>query len=104
MNRIRDLIRGTKRHGVPSELDDTLRDESPSPLEIAIRGQELDAFLDALRRLKPADRQLIVWRIELGYTVEEISVRLGKSKPAAGMSVTRAVARLAKELRIEADE
>ena len=59
-------------------------------------------FLEALGRLRPADRQVIVWRIELGYTAEEIATKLGKSKAAAGMTVTRAMARLAKELKLDA--
>ena len=44
-----------------------------------------------LRKLRPADRQVIVWRIELGYTADEIATKLGKSKAAAGMTVTRAM-------------
>jgi DNA-directed RNA polymerase specialized sigma24 family protein len=56
---------------------------------------------DALQRLRPADRQLIIWRVELGYSVEEIAARLGKSKAAAGMGVTRAMARLAKALELD---
>ena len=35
--------------------------------------EQLDRFLEALRTLRPADRQVIVWRIELGYTAEEIA-------------------------------
>jgi RNA polymerase sigma factor (sigma-70 family) len=103
LNRIRDLIRGTKRHGVPVELDDRLPDDVPSPLEIAIRQERLTQFLAALQRLRPADRQLIVWRIELGYSVDDIATRLGKSKPATGMSVTRAVSRLAEQLQMMRD-
>jgi RNA polymerase sigma factor (sigma-70 family) len=104
INRIRDLIRGVGRHGIPVEVSDTLRDDTPSPLEIAIKRQQLTAFLEALGRLKPADRQLIIWRVELSYTADEIATRLGKSKAAAGMSVSRALARLAKELHVSADE
>jgi RNA polymerase sigma factor (sigma-70 family) len=98
VNRIRDLVRGSKRHGVSVELPEDLRDDMPSPLEAAIRRERLDRFLAALQRLRPADRQVIVWRVELGYTVEEIAPRLGTSKAAAGMTVSRAMARLAKEL------
>ena len=65
--------------------------------------EQLDRFLEALRRLRPADRQVIVWRIELGYTADEIATKLGKSKAAAGMTVTRAMTRLAKEMNLEAD-
>jgi DNA-directed RNA polymerase specialized sigma24 family protein len=64
--------------------------------------QELSAFLAALQRLRPADRQVIIWRIEIGYSVDEIADRLGKSKAAAAMTVSRAMARLAAELKIPA--
>ena len=94
VNRIRDLIRGSKRRGTDAGLEPEPRDWKPSPLEAAIMREQLDAFLAALRTLRPADRQVIVWRIELGYTVEEIAAKLGKSKAAAGMTVTRAMTRL----------
>lgn len=101
LNRIRDLIRGARRHGVAPDVVAEPRDWKPSPLEAAIMGEQLERFLAALGQLRPADRQLIIWRIELGYTTEEIAARLGKSKAAAGMSVTRALARLAKELNLD---
>jgi RNA polymerase sigma factor (sigma-70 family) len=101
VNRVRDLIRGAKRRGMAIEVDPALRDWMPSPLEAAIMREQLDRFLDALRRLRPADRQVIVWRIELGYTAEEIATKLGKSKAAAGMTVTRAMTRLAREMNVE---
>ena len=100
VNRIRDLIRGSARRGMRAAVDDDLRDWHPSPLEAAIMREKLDRFLEALRKLRPADRQVIVWRIELGYTAEEIAAKLGKSTPAAGMTITRAMARLAKEMHI----
>jgi RNA polymerase sigma-70 factor, ECF subfamily len=103
VNRIRDLIRGSKRRGTAMEVDSETRDWMPSPLEAAIMRQQLDRFLEALHKLRPADRLVIVWRIELGYTTEEIATRLGKSKAAAGMTVTRAMSRLAKELHLESD-
>jgi RNA polymerase sigma factor (sigma-70 family) len=101
VNRIRDLIRGSKRRGPDTVVESEPRDWLPSPLEAAIMREQLDRFLEAMRKLKPADRQVIVWRIELGYTADEIATKLGKSKAAAGMTVSRAMARLAKELNIE---
>ncbi len=103
INRVRDLIRGSKRRAPHSTVDAEPRDWKPTPLESAILHEQLDRFLDALRKLRPADRQVIVWRIELGYTAEEIATKLGKSKAAAGMTVTRAMHRLAKEMNLEAD-
>jgi RNA polymerase sigma-70 factor (ECF subfamily) len=101
VNRVRDLIRGSKRRRTETGVSPDVRDWTPSPLEAAIMRQELDRFLEALHRLRPADRQVIVWRIELGYTAEEIATKLGKSKAAAGMTVSRAMTRLAKELNLE---
>ena len=98
MNRIRDLIRSSRRRGITVELKDDLPLQDLSPLEVAIRAEKSDRFLKALQALSPADRQVIVWRIELGYTVSEISELLGKSKAAAGMTVTRALQRLSKVL------
>jgi RNA polymerase sigma-70 factor (ECF subfamily) len=95
MNRVRDLIRTTKRHGTTTAADaEPLVDDAPSALEVAVRHQNVDRFLAALQRLAPADRQVIIWRIELGWTVDEIAQRLGKSTGAARMSVRRALERL----------
>jgi RNA polymerase sigma-70 factor (ECF subfamily) len=103
VNRIRDLIRGSRRHGIEIGAVPEPRDWKPSPLEAAIMRQQLDGFLEALRTLRPADRQVIVWRLELGYTADEIATKLGKSKAAAGMTISRAVTRLAKEMHFDAD-
>jgi RNA polymerase sigma-70 factor, ECF subfamily len=95
MNRIRDLIRKSKRHGTPVAVDaEPLPDDDPSPLELAMRRQNVDRFLAALQRLAPSERQLIIWRIELGWSVDEIAARQGKTKAAARMAVRRAIERL----------
>ena len=101
INRVRDLIRGSLRRGGDVPLDADARDWTPSPLEAAIMREQLERFLDALRTLRPADRQVIVWRLELGYTAEEIAAKLGKSKAAAGMTITRAMTRLASAMKLE---
>ena len=102
VNRIRDLIRGSRRHGeaVPSGGDDVV-DPGPSPLEHAIMRERLDDFLAALQRLRPVDRQAVVWRVELGYSVGEIARRMGKTEAAAAMTVSRALTRLASEMGVD---
>jgi RNA polymerase sigma-70 factor (ECF subfamily) len=100
LNGIRDVIRRTRRRGIPTEPTEDLPDNNPSPLEAAIMKDRSDRFLAALQRLRPADRLAIVWRIELGYSAEEIAKRLGKSTDAARMTINRAVARLAKEMNV----
>lgn len=95
MNRIRDLIRKSKRHGTPVVVDaEPLPGDDPSPLELAMRRQNVDRFLAALQRLAPSERQLIIWRIELGWSVDEIAARQGKTKAAARMAIRRAIERL----------
>lgn len=101
VNRIRDLIRGSRRRGVSVEPAEDLHDNLPSPLEQAIMRERLDEFLAALQRLRPADRQAIVWRVELGYSIDDIARRLGKSKAAAGMTVSRALTRLGNEMNLK---
>jgi RNA polymerase sigma-70 factor (ECF subfamily) len=98
INRIRDLIRGSRRRGIAVDVDEGLVGAETSPLEKAILRERFDEFLAALGRLRPSDRQVIVWRVELGYSVEEIARRLGKSDGAAAMTVSRALARLATEM------
>ncbi len=100
MNRIRDAVRRVRRRGVPLELPDDIEDSVRSPLEAVIMKERLDRFLDALQRLRSADRQIIVWRVELGYSYEEIAQKLGKTAPATRMKVTRAISRLAKEMGV----
>lgn len=102
MNRIRDLLRAAGRRGVVITLTDEVRGTAPSALEDAIRRESLDRYLEALQRLRPTDRQLVVWRMQAGYDVDAIATRLGKTKAAAGMSVTRAMTRLARELAVDA--
>jgi len=82
------------------ELPDDIQDAARSPLEAVIMRERLERFLDALQRLRNGDRQIIVWRIELGYSYEEIAQKLGKSTPATRMKVARAISRLAKEMGV----
>jgi RNA polymerase sigma-70 factor (ECF subfamily) len=100
INRIRDLIRGSRRRAIDVDADADPPDWMPSPLERAILQERVEHFLQALARLRPADRQVVVWRLELGYSPQEVAARLGKSEAAAAMTVSRAMARLAKELKV----
>jgi len=105
VNKVRDVVRRVRRRGVPIEPPETLGDDAPSPLERAIMAERLERFVDALQRLRPAERQAVVWRIELGYSYDEIAQRLGKpSTDAARMTVSRALRRLAKEMGVSGSD
>jgi DNA-directed RNA polymerase specialized sigma24 family protein len=72
----------------------------PSPLDLAIRAENIDRYERALQRLAAADREAVIGRIELQYSYEELAVALNKpSAAAARMAVTRAMKRLAGEMR-----
>jgi RNA polymerase sigma factor (sigma-70 family) len=102
LNRVRDEIRRAERRAPAEPLDSNRPATDPSPLEEAI-GQEAMARYDAsLARLKPADREAIILRIELGYAYAEVADALGKpSVAAAQMAVGRALVRLAEEMSRE---
>lgn len=101
LNRIREELRRWKRRPLKTALDSQAEDDDRSPLEEAIGRQALDRYERALAALRPEDRELIVARVELGYTNPEIADLLNKpSANAARMALERAIVRLAKAMAI----
>ena len=79
----------------PLELPDDHPSDRTSPEEDAIRAEEYDHYREAVPRLTPKDRALIVARIEMQWSLAEIAHRYGMpSVDAARMAVNRAVKRL----------
>jgi RNA polymerase sigma factor (sigma-70 family) len=102
VNRIRDEIRRVGRRPVATELDEQHADLAPSPLEHAIGREGIARYEAALQRLRPADREAIVARMELQQSYEEVAVALGKPNAnAARVAVTRALAKLVEEMERE---
>ena len=102
-NRIRDEIRRVRRRPVPVELLDRHVDAGASPLEAYLGRENLDRYEAALQRLRPADRELIIARVEMQCTYDEVALQTGKrSANAARVAIIRAVYRLVKELADEA--
>ena len=100
MNRIRNEFRSKGRRPSFQDLDEQVPGDHPSPLESAIRQEQLDRYDTALSRLSEQDRDLIVARVEVGLTYEEMAEALGKpSWNAARMATARALLRLAEELK-----
>jgi RNA polymerase sigma-70 factor (ECF subfamily) len=94
-NRIRDELRRAQRLPRRAELDDTLPDEGPSPLEQAIGDEAALRYVEALRSLRHEDQQAIVARVELGYSYEQIALILNRrTSDAARMVMSRALVRL----------
>jgi RNA polymerase sigma factor (sigma-70 family) len=102
-NRIRDEIRRVKRRPAAVELKDQHADSAASPLESCIGRENVERYEAALQRLRPAERELIIARVEMQCSYDEVAVQTGKpSANAARVAIIRAVYRLVEELQHEA--
>jgi RNA polymerase sigma-70 factor (ECF subfamily) len=100
MNRIRNEFRSKGRKPSFQGLDEQAPADHTSPLEAAIRQEQLDRYDAAIARLSEQERELIVARVEVGLTYEEMAETFGKpSWNAARMATARALLRLAEELK-----
>jgi RNA polymerase sigma factor (sigma-70 family) len=101
VNRVRDEVRRVGRHGVAAEIQDEHVDAAASPLEHAIGREALGRYEAALARLRPEEREVIIARVELGQSYQQIAAGHHKaSADAARMAVTRALVRLAEEMDV----
>jgi RNA polymerase sigma-70 factor (ECF subfamily) len=95
LNRIRDEARRFGRRPASTELTDSQPSEAASPLDIAIGREGVERYEAALQRLRPADREAIIGRLEMQHDYQELATILGKPNAnAARVAVTRALARL----------
>jgi RNA polymerase sigma-70 factor (ECF subfamily) len=102
MNRIRNEFRRLHRHPGVETLDAERASDRTSPLDAAIRHEQHERLEAAMQRLSPAERELIVARVQMGMNYEEIATALGKpSWNAARMATARALVRLAEALKGE---
>ncbi len=100
VNRIRDEVRRVQRRPMQTDLDSAITDAAPSPLEEAIGADVQERYERALATLTDDDRALVVARVELGYSYEQIAVALEKpSADAARMAVGRILVKLADRMR-----
>ena len=101
MNRIRNEIRRTTRHGASEALDSAAADAGLSPLEELIGKQTVERYEEALASLESSEREAIIGRVELGLSYSELAAAMGRpSADAARMAVSRALLKLAKALDI----
>jgi RNA polymerase sigma factor (sigma-70 family) len=100
VNRIREEVRRAGRRFEHTTLSSDLPGGHPSPLEAAVGSETWARYQQALMRLRPADRDIVIARVERGWTNDEIAERFAKpSANAARMAVERALFRLAVEMR-----
>jgi RNA polymerase sigma-70 factor, ECF subfamily len=95
VNRIRDEIRRVGRRPETVELLTEPTSDNTSPLEVAIRGEAYERYRCALTKLRPRDREMVVARVEMQWSVEQIAQRFTMpSLDAARVAVSRALKRL----------
>ena len=100
LNRIRDEARKIAVRPGQSALDSQQPLPGPSPLEEAVGHELVERYEAALHRLKPEEQEAIVLRVEFEYSYLEVAEALDKPSPdAARMVVSRALVRLAAEMR-----
>ncbi len=98
-NRVRDAVRAAGRRPGIEPIGTDVLDPRASPLETAIGSEALHRYERALGRLPDEQRELVLARVELGLTYEELARATHKpSADAARMAVSRALVQLAKEM------
>jgi len=99
INRIRDEVRKVSRQAPPMELVEEPVSDLTSPLEGAIQAEAYERYRQALHTLSPRDREMIVARVEVQWSVQEIAQRFNmRTVDAARMAVGRALRRLTDRL------
>ena len=100
MNKVRDEIRKRRRRGEPLPLDSGAPAAEPSPLELAIQQQALDRYDAALARLRDEEQELLVGRLEMGLSYDELAELAGRpSADAARRAAQRALVKLVEEMQ-----
>jgi RNA polymerase sigma factor (sigma-70 family) len=98
-NRIRDEVRRAGKVEVPAASDFDFESPGSSPLERTISEEEHRRYRSALAKLHEDEQALIVGRVDLGYSYEQLAIATSRpSSDAARVAVRRALVRLAKEV------
>lgn len=98
VNRIRDEIRRVGRRPETVEMTTEPISDATSPIEAAIRVEAYDRYRSALGTLRPRDREMVVARVEMQWSAEQIAERFTMpSVDAARVAVSRALKRLSEK-------
>jgi RNA polymerase sigma factor (sigma-70 family) len=102
VNRVRDELRRTARQPPAADIESLDLAGGDSPLVEAIGREGVERYRQALERLKPIERELVIARVEMGYSYDELAEMLGKpTGDAARKAAQRALVRLAEEMQRE---
>lgn len=98
-NRICDEVRRAGRVEVTPAAAPDFRDLGSSPFDRTLKSETADRYRSALARLEAGEQELIVGRIELGLSYQQLALATGRPSPdAARVAVRRALLRLAEEI------
>ncbi|HET6956886.1 MAG TPA: sigma-70 family RNA polymerase sigma factor, partial [Vicinamibacterales bacterium] len=73
VNRVRDEVRRKARQPAAATLDEQVEGVEASPLDVAIGREAADRYETALQRLKADEREILIARVELGMSFEEVA-------------------------------
>ena len=100
LNLLRDEVRRLTRRPLSVELPEEIPDTMASPLASAVTLETLKAYEFAMQQLDEAERDIVIMRVELGLSHQDIAAMTSSPTPnAARMRVARALARLAELMR-----
>ncbi|MDR1989680.1 MAG: sigma-70 family RNA polymerase sigma factor [Acidobacteriaceae bacterium] len=95
VNRIRDEVRRVNRRPPSEELPEDQVSDRTSPLEAAIESEAYDRYRCALHQLTVKDRELVLARVEVQWSTNEIMRRFGMpTESATRTAVNRALHKL----------
>ena len=99
LNSIRDEIRSAMRRPRPEPLGEDLPAGLPSPIELALGREVVEAYEAALATLPEAQQEAVILRVEFGFSYPEIAAALERpSANAVRMTVSRALVQLAEAM------
>lgn len=98
-NRIRDEIRRGERVEIGGIPLTHVPDSEATPVDVVQHSEDRARYRAALSRLPVGDQELIVGRLDLGLSYEQLALATGRSAPdAARVAVRRALLKLADEI------
>lgn len=98
-HRITDEVRRAGKVEVPAVEGLDCPSPASGPFMRAERAEQGARYREALGKLSESDQELIVGRLELAYSYEQLALATGKKSPdAARVAVRRAMLRLVQEM------
>ena len=102
INKIRDEARRSRPEKQRQPMPEGMLAREPSPLEAAVGSELLQAYDRGLGELTDAQREVVILRIEFGYTYAEIAEATeAASVDAARMLVVRGLERLTEAMHVK---